>query len=91
VTARLAQLPKHRVYEVFLNNVQYPTYGSYNAAFCMSAKSIENAKEHRTHGDYSGMDYIRGGQLDQLWETNFRRLQSARAIYSTLKFIESKF
>jgi hypothetical protein len=35
--------------------------------------------------------YNRGGQLDQLHEPNFRRQQSARAMYSKLKFIKSKY
>jgi hypothetical protein len=33
----------------------------------------------------------RGDQLDQLREPYFRRQQSARAMYSTLKFITSKY
>jgi hypothetical protein len=35
--------------------------------------------------------YIRGCQLDELPELHFRRQQSARAIYSKLKFIKSKY
>jgi hypothetical protein len=35
--------------------------------------------------------YSRGGQLEQLGESHFRRQQSARAMYSTLKSIKSKY
>jgi hypothetical protein len=35
--------------------------------------------------------YYRGGQLDQLREPHFSRQKSARAIYSMLKFIKSKY
>jgi hypothetical protein len=40
-----------------------------------------------TLSDSSGSRLSRGGQLDQLWEPRFRRQQFARAMYSTLKFI----
>jgi hypothetical protein len=36
------------------------------------------------------MAYNRGSHLNQLWEPHFRRQQSARAMYSTLKYIKIK-
>jgi hypothetical protein len=39
-----------------------------------------------------GIVYIRGGQLHQLGDPHFRRQQqSARVMYSTLKFIARKY
>jgi hypothetical protein len=35
--------------------------------------------------------YVRDGQLDQHRQPHFRTQQSARTMYSTLKFIKSKY
>jgi hypothetical protein len=56
-----------------------------------SGESALKLGQNRIFTNNNSLLYTRGGQLDQLREPNFRRQQSARAMFSTLKFIKSKY